>query len=233
MSENRTLVVTDNRHTLEWIQELARMHGEIDIVQSPRGSLESVPKMDVRLQWREISDRYALVMSVHCKQIFPADLVRATRCVNVHPGFNPYHRGWYPHVFSMIGGGPAGATIHEMDEQIDHGPIIVQKRYEIQPWDDSASVYRAILTLERELIFENYPSIKAGKYTATLPGESGNLNSKKDFEALCRLDLNERGTFGEVINRLRACTHGDYKNAYFVTGEGRRVYVRLLLEPES
>lgn len=45
---------------------------------------------------------YDLFFSMHCKQIFPNELVLNHRCINIHPGYNPYNRGWYPHVFSII-----------------------------------------------------------------------------------------------------------------------------------
>lgn len=62
-----------------------------------------------------------IVFSLHCKQIFPQSLVEAVTCINVHPGYNPYNRGWYPQVFSIMNGLPAGVTIHKMDDKVDHG----------------------------------------------------------------------------------------------------------------
>lgn len=70
---------------------------------------------------------YDLVFSLHCKQIFPKKLVDEVTCINFHPGFNPFNRGWYPQSFSIINGMPAGATIHKMDENVDSGEIIAQK----------------------------------------------------------------------------------------------------------
>ena len=71
-----------------------------------------------------ITNNYNLIISLHCKQIFPSNLVKSITCINIHPGYNPYNRGWFPQVFSIINSKPIGATIHVMDENIDHGPII-------------------------------------------------------------------------------------------------------------
>ena len=49
-----------------------------------------------------VMSNFSLVISLHCKQLFPSQLVKAVRCINVHPGFNPYNRGWFPQVFSII-----------------------------------------------------------------------------------------------------------------------------------
>src|SRR5687768_5901648 len=82
----------------------------------------------LKSEFQEIIKAYDLVISLHCKQLFPAELVKAVRCINIHPGYNPYNRGWFPQVFSIINKLPAGATIHEIDEEIDHGKIIAQQQ---------------------------------------------------------------------------------------------------------
>ena len=65
-----------------------------------------------------------LVISAHCKKIFPASLIDSIRCVNIHPGYNPVNKGWFPQVFSILNGQIAGATIHIMTSEVDSGPII-------------------------------------------------------------------------------------------------------------
>ena len=72
------------------------LHGKIDVFQSPSGSLTGVPRLNVHKQVSNITKNYNLVMSIHCKQLFPTELVNNVRCVNVHPGLNPYNRGWFP-----------------------------------------------------------------------------------------------------------------------------------------
>ena len=64
----------------------------------------------------------------------------------------PHNRGWFPQVFSLINGKPCGVTIHEIDEKLDHGDIIVQKEVVAEPWDTSLDVYNKILNTEVELI---------------------------------------------------------------------------------
>jgi len=120
-----------------------------------------------------------------------------------------------------------------MDEQVDHGDIIVQRECRIESWDTSGTVFQRLLELERELVMEHFASIRDGEYKLTPPVAEGNLNSKRDFEALRLLARDERGTFEGFLNRLRALTHGDYKNAYFIDDSGRRVFVRVALEPDT
>jgi methionyl-tRNA formyltransferase len=174
-------------------------------------------------------DEYDMIFSLHCKQIFPAKLVNNIRCINIHPGLNPYNRGWFPQVFSIINSLPSGATIHEMDEHLDHGAIICQKEVTIEMWDTSLTSYNKILDAEIDLLSDNLENIINQEYK-TFIKEEGNLNLKKDFDILCEIDLNDKDTFKNHINKLRALTHGEYTNSYFIDNLGNKVYLKLELK---
>jgi methionyl-tRNA formyltransferase len=229
----KTLILTDNVHAHALAVQLQAGYDDVDVYQSPIGQLPDVPRFDVKERVADTVERYDLVFSLHCKQKFPDALLDGVRCVNVHPGFNPCNRGWFPQVFSIIDGQKVGVTIHEMDDKLDHGPIIAQRECAIEPWDTSGSVYARLMDIERELVLEHFDAIRDRSYTAIPPPGEGNLNLKKDFEQLRQLDLNEHATFGHFLNRLRALTHDDFRNAWFVDASGRRVFVRVVLEPEA
>ena len=179
----------------------------------------------------ELAANHDLVISIHCKQLFPPELVNGTKCLNVHPGLNPYNRGWYPQVFAIMNGMPHGATIHEIDVELDHGPIIDQKEVEIHPDDTSLTVYNRVLEAELDLLRKNLGQILEGTYATFQPESEGNLNMIKDFRELLKLDLAEQGDMRHFINKFRALTHGQYKNAYFVDPEtGDKIYVSINLE---
>lgn len=175
--------------------------------------------------------KYNIIFSLHCKQIFPSKLVNNVKCINVHPGLNPNNRGWFPQVFSILNSLPCGATIHEIDDHIDHGPIICQKEVKIEMWDTSLSAYNKILDIEMELLSANLVKILNSKYETKIKGE-GNLNLKKDFDDLCEIDLDDKDTFRNHINKLRALTHGDYANAYIIDDKGNKIHLKLELKRE-
>jgi len=176
----------------------------------------------------QIINSYDLIFSIHCKQLFPKDLVNSVKCINVHPGFNPTNRGWYPQVFSIIYDLPIGATIHEIDEYLDHGDIIDRTLVEKNIIDNSETLYAKILTKEIELINKNLLSIIHNNYSTIVPENKGNLYLKSDFNKLCLIDLNEKVNVGEFINRLRALSHGDHKNAFFIDKKsGKKVYIKI------
>lgn len=182
----------------------------------------------------EICDTYDIVFSVHCKQIFPEKLVSTVKCINIHPGYNPINRGWYPQVFAIINDYPIGATIHEIDRELDHGPIIDRALVDKDVWDTSLSLYNKVVNLEIELLKKNIVSIVSGTYTTTEPETEGKLHLKKDFNELCEIKLDETQTVRETINKLRALSHGDYKNAFFVDqSTGKKVFVNIELTLEK
>ncbi len=239
MSHSRVLVITDNLFIYENFKTITAELGMIDFFSYRYSITNSAFKkkfsestdfkpIDIKKEILD-SEEYDLLISAHSKQLFPAELVRKIKCINIHPGLNPNNRGWFPQVFSILNGLPLGATIHEIDELIDHGPIIAQKEVEVYPWDTSLTAYNRVLETEIELLKGNIEKIISGDYKAVPPEREGNLNLKKDFDNLCRLNLDEVGRFEDFLNRLRALTHGEYKNAFFIKGD-KKVFVKLDLE---
>ena len=169
------------------------------------------------------------MISANCKRLIPKNITLNLRCINIHPGFNPYNRGWYPHVFSIINGLPTGATIHEMTEEIDNGPIIVQEEVPIYQHDTSHSLYHKILLKEIELFEKHFESIIKNKYKTTTPPDKGNINYKKDFTNLCAIDLNKYDTFENHLKLLRALSFEGYNNGYIVDESGLKTYARIEL----
>jgi len=240
----RVLVLTDNRFLWEQflgIVDSEKVEAEFTCRFSPMNvpfQMEFAGRSDfaalcVKSEWQRVVAEFELVFSLHCKQLFPAALVRAVRCINVHPGLNPHNRGWFPQVFSILNKLPLGATIHEMDEQLDHGPVIDQEEVPVHSWDTSLSAYNRVMEAELRLIRKNLNTIIRGDYVARPPAGEGNVNLQADFRRLCELDPGERATLGALMDRLRALTHGDHRNAYFVDGTGRKVFVRVDLQPET
>lgn len=180
---------------------------------------------------RDLIEEYDLIISLHGQQIFPEELTNQVRCVNVHPGYLPDNRGWYPHIFSIINDVVAGVTIHEINNKIDAGPIIARRRVDCPAWYTSLELYRDILLVEMELIRSNLLLIINNGYVTQLPEASPKLILKRDFEEVKKLNLKEVGTCGDFINRLRGLSHGSYRNAFFVDPKThRKVYVRIVLE---
>jgi len=236
MIHNKALVLTDNELQYNKFHEIITnlgIHKKFDFYKSECSnfSCKKIKSLDTKKNYQFIIDNYDIAFSLHSKQLFPEKLVNNLICINIHPGYNPYNRGWYPHIFSIIKDNTIGATIHLMDKDLDNGFIIARKEVEKSFWDTSETLYYRILQAEIDLINENLLDIMNDKYISFPPEEKGELNLKEDFNELCRIDLERTGSFKEFYNYLRALSHGDFKNAYFVDKKtNKKVYLKLLIE---
>jgi methionyl-tRNA formyltransferase len=248
MPYNSILVVSDNEVILtEFVNLLDRRpelkhhrmfsfacHPMNEDLKNKQINNYTVKPQDIKSEYVKLSVQYDLIISAHCKQIFPAALVNSTKCINIHPGYNPYNRGWYPQVFAIINGSPLGATIHEIDESIDHGKIIDRERVVLKSSDTSLTAYNRVQAKEFELLERNIQDILTGAYKTIAPEIEGNVNSKNDFNNLCEIDLEENLTFKQAIDRLRSLTHPPFKNAYFIDPETKqKIWVEIRLDTEG
>lgn len=236
----RFFVVIDNKFIYEQFTKIFQKRGFlVDYYCSPksdaifREEIESSKIVPISLKnnYNHLIDSgYVLGMSCHSKQVFPRELVTSIRCINIHPGFNPYNRGWFPQVFSIINKLPIGVTIHVMDEEIDHGDIIVQEEMETLPDDRSFDVYKRILNKEIQLLEKYIDVIVSNRYTTIKPSQEGNYNSIQDYHNICKIDLAKKVTMKEAIDYLRAMTHPPYENSYFIDENGDKIFISINLK---
>src|SRR3989338_3092980 len=79
-----------------------------------------------------------LVLLYAFGEIIPTELLKLPKYGfwNIHPSLLPKYRGASPMAYPLImGDEKTGVTLMQMDEQMDHGPIIAQEKYEILPAD--------------------------------------------------------------------------------------------------
>jgi phosphoribosylglycinamide formyltransferase 1 len=74
------------------------------------------------------------------------------RVVNIHPALLPAFPGLHAQRQALeYGARVTGATVHFVDEQMDHGPIIAQSVVDVQDGDDEATLSARILAEEHRL----------------------------------------------------------------------------------
>ena len=67
-------------------------------------------------------------------------------------------------------------------------------------------------------------------YKTIIPESKGNFFNKSDFNSLCKIDMNQKGSFKEFYNLLRSLSHDEHKNAFFITERGQKVYIKIEVE---
>lgn len=112
-----------------------------------------------------------------------------THAYNFHPA-PPEYPGSHPYHFALMEGESLyGATCHQMDEYIDHGPIIYVERFDITPEDTSMtllqkSLHRLFSMMERLfdlLLNEHHAPLPQGAHWGH------RMFTEKKFNQLCQL----------------------------------------------
>jgi methionyl-tRNA formyltransferase len=148
--------------------------------------------------------------------------------INLHPAYLPYNRGQYPNVWSIVEGTPAGTTLHYIDEGIDTGDVIAQRRVEVDPDDTGETLYRKLERASVDLFRDTWPLIRAGEPPRFPQPEGGTSHRTADVERIDAIDPDRTYTARELIDILRARTFPPYDGAYLQMDD-RRIYLRVEL----
>ena len=164
------------------------------------------------------------ILRVDVLELFPNGIV------NTHPAYLPWNRGTYPNVWSIVDQTPAGVTLHYMDEGVDTGDIITQRRVKIEPVDTGKTLYRKLEDACVDVFQNSWPLLLRGDVQPVeQDNEAGTHYRRKDVEGIDCIDLDETYRAGDLIDILRARTFPPHNGAYFEV-DGRRVGLRLELE---
>lgn len=93
-------------------------------------------------------------------------------CINIHASLLPKYRGASPIQQAVIDGEDySGVTIMMMDEGLDTGDIIMQKKVKIESCDTGGTLHDKLAVLGGELVVEAVKSIEKGTFTRTPQGD--------------------------------------------------------------
>lgn len=165
-------------------------------------------------------------------KILPPDLIALPKrgSLNIHPSLLPRWRGPSPIQSSILAGdADTGVTIMQMDEKIDHGPIVASSKFEIRGKKFAASELSEQLA-ERgaRLLIETIPEWLAGRISAVPQDERLATYSK----LLKRSDgLIDWSRPAEEIERMTRA-FAPWPGAYTFWQKGRSP-VRLVIEAAS
>ena len=92
---------------------------------------------------------YMLVLGPEIIAAFPK------RILNIHPSLLPKHRGLRAQKQAIDAGDRiAGCSVHYVTEELDGGPIVLQKSLEILPDDTEETLSKRLLPLEHQTYIE-------------------------------------------------------------------------------
>jgi phosphoribosylglycinamide formyltransferase-1 len=94
-----------------------------------------------------------LVILAGFMRILSGSFVNRWPVINVHPSLLPAFPGARAIDEALAWGVKlVGVTVHFVDEQVDHGPIIVQEAVAVRPDDTAASLHARVQSVEHRLL---------------------------------------------------------------------------------
>lgn len=149
---------------------------------------EEIELMQVRITEEFLNNNvYKLIISYGYRYIIKKEIIDKYRgkIINLHISYLPWNRGVDPNIWSFIENTPKGVTIHLIDEGIDTGEIIFQKKLEFNKNVETLRSSYEILQEEIQLLFkENWQKIKSFDFVSKKQIEKGSLHYKKDLEKI-------------------------------------------------
>lgn len=127
---------------------------------------------------------YDLVVSFGYRHLIKAKVIESLRCpaINLHISYLPFNKGAHPNFWSFYDQTPAGVTIHMIDEGIDTGPILYQKRVRFAETEVTFAHTQKRLVEQIELLFcENLQAIIAHDWNIEPQVGAGTIHFKRDL----------------------------------------------------
>jgi len=135
--------------------------------------------------------------------------------VNFHPSYLPHHKGCFPHVHSILSKIGGGISFHEIDQKIDSGKILYQKKIFPDLLDNQESFHKR---LKKEFLKEFKKRIKfilSDKLKPKAKYLKGNYNNKYSLKKYDRLFLNKNYKLKDLILLLNARKYQNSTFSYF------------------
>lgn len=116
--------------------------------------------------------RMSLDVAIVCDygKIIPKELIEIPRrgFLNVHPSLLPRLRGASPIRSAILNDeNPTGVTVIQLDDKMDHGPIVAQKKITVQNWPvKNSELEKVLLTEGGALLAQVLPHWIAGEIEA-------------------------------------------------------------------
>ncbi len=138
-------------------------------------------------------------------KVLPVSLLKVPRngSINLHASLLPRYRGAAPiHWAIKRGETETGLTIFFLDEQVDTGKYLLQKRVTIGADETTGDIYQRLMVLGADALVEAVELIKTGNYTLIPQDESQATSAPKLFADDAKIDFGQKSV--SVVNHVRA-----------------------------
>lgn len=156
--------------------------------------------------------------------ILPNELIYLPKAntLNLHPSLLPKLRGPAPIRSAILEADKTGVSVIELDERMDHGPIVAQREVPIEDWPPTYPMLEeALITAGGNLLVDIIPKWLSGKITTTPQKDEAATYSRKFSATDGEIDFLDNPEYN--LRKIRAFT--DWPKAHFFT-QGKRVLIK-------
>lgn len=146
-----------------------------------------------------------IIIVVAYGKILPKEILAIPQygCLNVHASLLPKYRGAAPMQWALLNGEKeTGVTVMRLDELLDTGDIILQKKISIEENDDVLMLSKKIFAEGSKLLLKALKQIKEGKVKYLQQNNAQATNAPLIRKESGEIDW--RKTAAEIHNRVRA-----------------------------
>ena len=111
--------------------------------------------------------------------------------INLHLSYLPFNRGAHPNFWSFVDYTPSGVSIHKMDQGIDTGEIIYQKKINFDLNKNKkiltfVSTYSSLFIEIENLFIKNIDGLINNKFKSYSQNQNSTYHNKKDLPNLLK-----------------------------------------------
>ncbi|UCD12910.1 MAG: phosphoribosylglycinamide formyltransferase [Thermoplasmatales archaeon] len=171
------VVISDKKDA--YVLKRTKKHGIKSYFVNPKGKERRKHEKEINSILKEA--QVGLIVEAGYMRILTPSFVKKWygKLINIHPALLPSFKGTNGQGDALeYGVKISGCTTHFTDEQVDHGPIILQAAVKVLPGDDRDKLASRILEVEHQILprtvqlfAENRLKI-AGRKVNILPGDS-------------------------------------------------------------
>ena len=133
-------------------------------------------------------DNYDFLVSYGYRYIISKKVINQFKfmAINLHISYLPWNRGADPNLWSFIDDTPKGVTIHKIDEGIDTGDILVQKKVLFNENDTLETSYKKLQIEIIDLFKNNWHQIKKNECESFKQVDGGTFHKSLESESIMK-----------------------------------------------
>ncbi len=160
-------------------------------------------------------DKCDVFISVLYGNLVSEEFISKHRCYNFHPGILPQYRGAGAFSWAIINGDKwCGISLHELDVDIDTGPVIAINTFRIEPWDTAGTLFNKGMDTLYTMFTDYFGLILNQRelYPAMQDSDKAHTYYRKDLKAV-----------QDLTRYVRAFTFGGKDKAFYTNSKGQRI----------